>query len=57
MPMNNDLHQLPEGLPVPEDYRVTDHMPGMSLPNLAPHATSGLELVRALKSLRSRCQS
>lgn len=37
----NDLYELPEGLPVPEDDGACDHLPGTRLPSLSLPATSG----------------
>ena len=37
----NDLADLPEGLPVPEDDGGSEHLPGMQLPSVPPMSTAG----------------
>ncbi len=37
----NDLADLPEGLPVPEDDGGSDHLPGMRLPSVPLMSTAG----------------
>lgn len=41
MPRADNLHELPEGLPVPTDDRACDHLPGMWLPPVALPSTAG----------------
>lgn len=41
MPGADNLHELPEGIPVPADDGACDHLPGMRLPPVALPATSG----------------
>lgn len=36
-----NLHELPEGIPVPTDDGACDHLPGMRLPTVALPSTSG----------------
>ncbi len=38
---SGDLHQLPPGLPVPEDDGAADHLPGTSVPDVRLTATRG----------------
>ena len=38
---DTDLHEVPEGLPEPEDDGVCDHLPGMRLPSVSLRSTSG----------------
>ena len=39
--MSQDLHTLPNGLPVPEDDGSADHLPGTAMPPLALPSTQG----------------
>ena len=39
-----DLHQLPAGLPAPEDDGACDHLPGMRLPSVPLPTTDGRPL-------------
>ena len=41
MGLANDLADLPEGLPVPEDDGGSDHLPGMQLPSVPLMSTAG----------------
>ena len=41
MPRSDDLHRLPDGLPVPVDDGACAHLPGMALPPLALRSTAG----------------
>jgi peroxiredoxin len=41
MPRADNLHELPESLPVPTDDRACDHLPGMWLPPVALPSTAG----------------
>lgn len=41
MSLPDDLHALPNGLPVPEDDGACDHLPGRELPALALPSTAG----------------
>ena len=36
-----NLHELPEGIPAPDDDGACDHLPGMRLPSVALPSTSG----------------
>jgi peroxiredoxin len=36
-----DVYTLPDDLPVPEDDRACDHLPGRAIPALRLHATTG----------------
>jgi peroxiredoxin len=37
----DDIHTLPEDLPVPEDDGASDHLPGAAVPPIALRATTG----------------
>lgn len=52
MPRSDDLHALPEGLPVPADDGACAHLPGLSWPAIALRSTSGDEI--RLSSRRGR---
>ncbi len=41
MPRADNLHELPESLPVPTDDGACDHLPGMWLPPVALPSTAG----------------
>jgi peroxiredoxin len=41
MPRTDDLHRLPEGLPVPVDDGACAHLPGKTLPRLSLGSTEG----------------
>lgn len=41
MARTDDLHTLPDDLPIPEDDGATDHLPGVRMPSLALPATDG----------------
>ncbi|MDQ4042893.1 MAG: peroxiredoxin, partial [Actinomycetota bacterium] len=41
MPRADNLHELPESLPVPTDDGACDHLPGMRLPPVALPSTAG----------------
>ena len=41
MPRSENLHELPEGLPIPTDDGACDHLPGMQLPSVALTSTVG----------------
>ena len=41
MPRTDNLHELPENIPVPTDDGACDHLPGMRLPSIALPSTSG----------------
>ncbi len=40
MPRTDNLHELPENIPVPTDDGACDHLPGMRLPSIALPSTS-----------------
>ncbi len=41
MPRSDDLHRLPDGLPVPVDDGACAHLPGMKMPRLSLESTEG----------------
>ncbi len=41
MPRTDNLHELPENVPVPTDDGACDHLPGTRLPSIALPSTSG----------------
>lgn len=41
VPRADDIHTIPEDLPVPEDDGAADHLPGAAVPAIALRATTG----------------
>lgn len=41
MPQTDNLHELPEGLPIPDDDGACDHLPGIQLPSVSLSSTAG----------------
>jgi len=41
LPRTDNLHELPENIPVPTDDGACNHLPGMRLPSIALPSTSG----------------
>ena len=52
MQQRDDMHALPEGLPVPLDDGACDHLPDLTLPSIALKATDGQQI--DLSSLSGR---
>ncbi len=44
MARTDNVYELPEDLPAPEDDGACDHLPGMTLPSLALPSTSGKQV-------------
>lgn len=44
MARTDNVYELPEDLPVPEDDGACDHLPGMTLPSLALPSTGGKQV-------------